>query len=217
MTIRAYSDLYIDLAQRVCGDMLDFAVNEVGMKADEYMALFLISGVSRQIERGNVKYIAGMNGCEIVRQVLQETGADTEIPEDIMYADKSPEYWAGWVLAFYQWYRNITFSDILDILPINELIKMYPVYHEADIMRFTAFMDDKIRTGETRLKKFRLLRNISQKELADKAGISVRQIQLFEQRQRDINKTQGTTLLQISRALGCRMEDLIEPVTASCL
>ena len=37
-----------------------------------------------------------------------------------------------------------------------------------------------------------------------------RQIQLFEQRQRDINKASAVTLLMLSRALHCRMEDLIE-------
>ncbi|WP_300789400.1 hypothetical protein [uncultured Acetatifactor sp.] len=40
--------------------------------------------------------------------------------------------------------------------------------------------------------------------------MSLRQIQLFEQRQRDINRTQALNLLRLARALCCRMEDLVE-------
>ena len=50
----------------------------------------------------------------------------------------------------------------------------------------------------------------SQARLAVEAGVSLRQIQLFEQRQRDINKAQAMTILALARALNCEMEDLIE-------
>jgi len=40
--------------------------------------------------------------------------------------------------------------------------------------------------------------------------VPLRQIQLFEQGQRDINKTAAVTLYKLSKALCCRMEDLLE-------
>ena len=52
---------------------------------------------------------------------------------------------------------------------------------------------------------------MSQTALAAESGVPLRQIQLFEQGQRDINKTSAATLKQLSKALCCRMEDLIEP------
>ncbi|MGN1187535.1 MAG: helix-turn-helix domain-containing protein, partial [Lachnospiraceae bacterium] len=49
----------------------------------------------------------------------------------------------------------------------------------------------------------------SQRQLAEKSGVPLRQIQLFEQGQRDIHKTQGEALRQLARALHCKVEDLL--------
>ena len=38
----------------------------------------------------------------------------------------------------------------------------------------------------------------------------LRQIQLFEQRQRDINHTRAIDVVKLGRALGCKSEDLLE-------
>ena len=51
---------------------------------------------------------------------------------------------------------------------------------------------------------------MSQKELAELSGVSVRQIQLFEQRQRDINRTKAIDVVKLGRVLGCRVEDLLQ-------
>lgn len=51
---------------------------------------------------------------------------------------------------------------------------------------------------------------LAQSQLSAESGVPCKQIQLFEQRQRDINKTVAETLLRLSRLLYCRMEDLME-------
>ena len=73
-------------------------------------------------------------------------------------------------------------------------------------------MDEHMRSTYplTRLRIRRENCGLSQSELAAESGVSLRQIQLFEQRQRDINKTAAETLLQLSKALYCNMEDLME-------
>jgi DNA-binding Xre family transcriptional regulator len=130
-----------------------------------------------------------------------------------MYMDKSPEYWSGWALAFYQWYSGRSFMDILSAVPLSEIIRMYPVYHEMDIQQFVDRMDEILKEAypATRLKTRRVTSGMSQSELAADSGVALRQIQLFEQRQRDINNAAAITLLQLSKSLHCRMEDLIEP------
>ena len=126
--------------------------------------------------------------------------------EDVMYVDKSPEYWAGWALAFYQWYSTKSFSRIFRAVPIREILRMYPVFHEMDIMKFVDAMNEKIKQfyPETNLKRIRCYAGYSQKELADLSGVFIRQIQLFEQRQRDINKAQALSVAKLGRVLGCR-------------
>jgi DNA-binding Xre family transcriptional regulator len=161
---------------------------------------------------GNPRYVAGMNGCELARKVLSETYTPFTDVEDVMFLDKSPEYWAGWALAYYQWYSSHSFMDILTAVPLSRIIEMYPVYHEMDICQFTDHMDELMKEAypATRLKDRRLNNGLTQSELAAESGVALRQIQLFEQRQRDINNAAAITLLRLSRALHCRMEDLIE-------
>ena len=53
-------------------------------------------------------------------------------------------------------------------------------------------------------------RGISQKQLAEKAEVSIRNIQMYEQRQNDINKAQADILFRLSKTLGCNIEDLFE-------
>ena len=65
---------------------------------------------------------------------------------------------------------------------------------------------------ETNLKSLRTLAEMSQSELAGQAEIPVRTIQQYEQRQKDINKAQGETLLRLARVLHCSIDDLMEKV-----
>lgn len=50
----------------------------------------------------------------------------------------------------------------------------------------------------------------TQKELSERSGVSLRSIQMYEQRNKDINKASAETIYRLSKALGCNMEDLIE-------
>lgn len=212
MEMRAYSEDYLRLAQRILGDMLDYAVNICDMNADDYFEMFAISNAAEQFERGNPKYVAGMTGCELVKEILWTSRHSVlDIPDE-MYLDKSPEYWAGWALAYYQWYTAKSFLRIHEAVSLEEILYMYPTLHEADIMKFVEIMDEKVKAfyADTNLKRIRVHAGLSQRELSELSGVPVRQIQLFEQRQRDINKTQAMNIWKLSRVLGCEIEDLLE-------
>ena len=47
-------------------------------------------------------------------------------------------------------------------------------------------------------------------ELSNLSGVSLRSIQLYEQRNKDINKASVDKLYRISKVFGCKIEDLIE-------
>lgn len=59
------------------------------------------------------------------------------------------------------------------------------------------------------LKVLREGNKLSQSQLANKAGVNIRMIQSYEQGVKDINKAQGITLYKLARALGCKMEDIL--------
>lgn len=212
MAIRAYDEDYLMPAQRILGDAVDYAVYACEMEADRFFDMFLASGIAEQFGKGNPAYVAGVTGCELVKKVILASGMKTPDIPDEMYLDKSPEYWAGWALAYYQWHTAKTFSGIHQAVSVQEILTLYPALHEADIMKFVEVMDGKMRQFyvETNLKRMRKLAGMSQSGLARRSGVSLRQIQLFEQRQRDINKAQAISLYKLGRALGCNSEDLLE-------
>lgn len=212
MDVRAYDEMYISGAQKILGHAVDFAVMTLNLGPDQFSNAFIVSDASRQFADGNPRYVAGMNGCELTRQVLTETHTPFHDSEDAMYLDKSPEYWAGWALAYYQWYSSRSFTDILTTVPLSRIIEMYPVYHEMDIRQLTDHMDGLLKEAHpyTRLKVRRQNCGLSQSQLASASGVAIRQIQLFEQRQRDINNAAAITLFQLSKPLHCLVEDLLE-------
>jgi DNA-binding Xre family transcriptional regulator len=212
MEIRAYDELYLNNAQDILGHAVDFAINSLAIDPDLFGSSFTVSDASKQFAAGNPAYVAGISGCELARIVIRQTHLVFHDTEDVMYLDKSPEYWAGWALAFYQWHSSLSFMDILNAVPLSVIISIYPVYHEMDITHFTEDMDKQMKklSSDTRLRTKRLNSGLSQSQLAAESGVSIRQIQLFEQRKRDINNTAAITLLRLSKALHCRMEDLIE-------
>ncbi len=65
-------------------------------------------------------------------------------------------------------------------------------------------------SSETKLKLIRTAKGYSQKQLAELSGVSLRSIQMYEQRQKDVNKAQSDSLFRLAKALGCTMEDLLE-------
>ena len=69
MTMCAYSEDYLSMAQKVLGDMLDFAVNTCDFDIDQFFAMFLVSDVSVQFQEGNPTYlVAGSDkGCRTCR------------------------------------------------------------------------------------------------------------------------------------------------------
>ena len=91
---------------------------------------------------------------------------------------------------------------------------MYYPLHEADERKFAEIMDGHIQAKSaeepTRLQFYRKLAGYSQKQLSVASGIALRSIQMYEQRNKDINKAQFATVHKLARTLGCGMENLLE-------
>ncbi len=118
--------------------------------------------------------VAGMSGVEIAYEVLQEAG-ELKAEQALYSADRSPEYWTGWALAYYQWSTSLSFfAEINQAIPVTEVRMLYTPYHEMDVRQFVDKMNELYREAktETNLKEL-VLANLSQSELAQQAGVSV--------------------------------------------
>ena len=209
---RAYQEIYLSKVQSVLGDAFDYAVNTCAIPGTDFVKLFIASSVSKRMENGEPAYLAGKSGIEIVREIVAETrGQELQI-EPQEHFGRSKEYWIGWAVAYYQWYSGRKYSDIFKVLSFEDLQKMYYTLHEADITKFVDIMDSKIKEyfSETNLKRIRTAYGFTQAELAERSGVSLRSIQMYEQRNKNINKASADSMYSLARALGCTMEDLIE-------
>jgi hypothetical protein len=138
---RAYKKMYLNDAMRNLAVMLDCGVRKYGYSIQDFYKKFLMSDVSRQFANGNPRYLVGLSGAELTDMVVQQSGNTVSEKNDGTYT-VGPEFWAGWVLAYYQWRSRRSFAYMQKKgLGITEVISMYNPLHEADVMKFVDAAD----------------------------------------------------------------------------
>lgn len=210
--IHAYDKLYLQDAQSNLAAMLDYAVNFLDYELGFFYKMFVNSRISNAFSHGDASTIAGKSGAELARIVVEEnTKKEWSMPYEGSM-QKSPEYWTGWALAYYQWYVGDSFSTIDAEISVNDIYSMYDKYHEMDLAHFVDRINEirMQRRSMAYLKKLRMAAGLSQSELARQTGIPVKTIQQYEQRQKNINKASFDYIIRLSRALGCEAEMLME-------
>lgn len=208
----SYNEIYLSNARRKLGHMIDFAVNDCKFIADEFFDMFIQSGIAEQFGKGNPKYIAGKSGPELVYDTVFRVKNRRIQTEPSFHIAKTPEYWAGWSLAHYQWISGKSFKSIDKVINFEDMLKWYPTLHEADISKFVEIANERFSSShpQTNLERIRNISGISECRLSKLSDVPLRTVQMFEQRNKDIYKAQSMTLLKLSRALGCKIEDLLE-------
>lgn len=205
----AYDRLYLSRAQNVLASMLDFAVYDLGIPLEEFYMRFLVSPLSYGFQSGESSVIAGRSGIELAADVMEDRNLTSRYKPN---ANRSPEYWVGWSLAFFQWKTNLQFAQINSSIPITEVLQMYNPFHEMDITQFYDHMLELYRSRNivSNLKKMRQKTGLSQSELSKLTEVPVRTIQQYEQRQKNINAAKAETLIRIAKYLYCSVDDLTE-------
>jgi hypothetical protein len=210
--IHAYNEIYLNKARRNLGDMIDFAVNDCKFNPDEFFNMFIQSGIAEQFSKGNPKYVVGKSGPELVYDTVFNIKNKRIQTEPSFHIAKSPEYWAGWSLAYYQWISGKSFKSIHEVISFEDMQNWYPTLHEADITKFVEIANERFNSKhmQTNLARIRNISGLTQIRLSKLSDVPLRTIQMYEQRNKDINKAQSITLLKLSRVLGCEVENLME-------
>ena len=213
--LRAYDVLYLEDAMACLGGFFDYAINDYGAEAAEIADIFAASPQARRFEHGAPWVVSGRSGVELFWDVSCSLGyaEPDEMAEPSFGIDRTPEYWAGWVLAYVQWRLAQPFRLLFAVLPLEELISLYHPWHEASEQRVAALVAERWRKRfpMTNLARLRDAHGFTQRELAELSGVGLRSIQMYEQRNKDINHAQGQVLQRLARTLDCRMENLLEP------
>ena len=210
--IHAYDEIYLDDAMDTLGNAVEYATLFCDMDGQEFLDLFVASGIAAEFGRGNIKYISGMSGIELAKTILENCGKKTANITELPYIDYPPEYWIGWILAYFQWYTGKDFSAIFKKISYEQVNNLYGVLHEADPSKAVNVFNDMMSVNaETNLARLRKAKGLSQSSLAKQSDVSIRSIQLYEQRQTNINNAQYNHLKALTKVLGCDIEDILEP------
>ena len=155
--IHAYNEFYLNDAKKTLAAMFDYAVNDCRFNIDKFATFFVKTGYAKQFETGNPGVISGMSGVELANKIIYKVFHEDNSVDSIQPVYKTIEYWAGWVLADYQWYSAYRFKDIFDKIKMSEIVDMYELYHEMDITRFYEKMNSimNCNAAVTRLKTIR--------------------------------------------------------------
>ena len=176
------------------GSMLDYAVNACNQDLEQFCYRFFCSGVARSLFQFSPKYM-GLSGIELASLVARRTGDGLQDAPPYIHVG-SPEYWAGWALAYVS----------------RALLEGYSVLHEADLSKTVDVAREWLRGSavkENPLKKQRTLAGLTQKELASLSGVPLRVIRAYEQGQRSLENAGAESIVRLSRVLSCQIEDLL--------
>lgn len=210
--MHAYHEIYLNRAQSALGTVFDYAINTCKINSEDFLKMFVVSNICERFEKGESAVVSGKSGIEIAREIIFEaTGEQLDIESQYSFA-RTKEYWIGWAVAYYQWHSNRKYIEIFNAVSYNDFEQMYYTLHEADISKFVDIVDKKVKEyySDTNLKRIRTAYGITQSELAKRADVKLRSIQMYEQRNKDINKASVETIYSIANVLGCTVEDLIE-------
>ena len=131
----AYGESYLDDAMNNLGEAVDYAVHACNVSADDFMSMFVTSGYAKQFESGVAKVVSGLSGSELVLSVLRASGKQIDAPAARLEYDCSPEYWCGYILAYYQWHSAISFKDILKAIPTgcSFFVIILAIFNDAEL------------------------------------------------------------------------------------
>ena len=210
--IKSYDELYLNDAIKSLSNLFDYVINDCKIECDFFADIFANSKYIKLFENGNPNVISGLSGEELSLKILNDVFPNEYFPKKVYKINKSPEYWSGWALSQYQYHSCRSFKEIFFRIKLSKIIEMYNPYHEMDVKHFIDAIDNLFDENicETNLKRIRESRKLSQSELAKLSGVSLRSIQLYEQRVNDIDKAQSHTLYKLSKALCCEIENLLE-------
>lgn len=208
--MRAYDDIYLDLAIKRMGEMLDYVTNDLGIDPDAYFKMFVKSRVSKSLEIGSPSMVAGKSGVELAKIVLEEEDQQTKFIEPSWNENRSEAYWAGCVLAYFEWYFNIPYKKIFESISVRTLMKMYPTYHEVDVEKTIEALERLLNKPKSKsIKELRVIKGLSQKQLAEVSGMSVSQLQRLEYGERKVENLTVKTAIKLANSLGVDIEELI--------
>ena len=124
-----YPDFWLESQSENLGIFFDVAINQCGYSPEKITDYFIKCKMADLMSKGHPRFSAGCNGEELLDLCLDANNVNSHSIEDFEGSQTSKEYWAGYMLAIYQWESGRNFVDILKAVPLSKIIDAYTPLH----------------------------------------------------------------------------------------
>lgn len=196
------SDDYVEKYQDAFGYVLGRAIdNKYSFSYIENIISH--STIFNEFEESNITQIAFSS--------LEKTYNKLFIDENDFIYDQYGIYgWLGYIYIQSFLELKITFELLFILLPIEEALNMYHLYHEMDIVQMINYVKNKMKPSL--LHAITSKKKININELASGSGVSFSTIRSLVYGYRDINKIELKNAKKIATFLNVRLDSLICPL-----
>lgn len=212
-----YPEDRLDDFMSTLGKAFDFADKHLPGGLESFYELFVNSALARSFDGPDANPRVSGSGIELVLAVCEgetSTGLDmmlmNERRRSKAFQDRAK--WCGQILAYHQWDTGTPFRSIAMYLSLQDLFELYETHRIASPRVVSLEITESLakKSTPTRLRFYRAEAGLTQVALAESSGVSLRSIQQYEQRKKDINHAQAHSVWRLAQALGRQMEDLLE-------
>jgi hypothetical protein len=99
-----------------------------GIDEKWFIELYMRSHARKMLDQGNPKYL-NLPVKELLDHICEEF-PDGEYIKGHEWGGFLPQ-WVGKIYALYQWKYNVLSSDLIEILPLDEMERVFPTLHQA--------------------------------------------------------------------------------------
>lgn len=162
------------------------------------------SQVINELEKSNVTLIAFSSMERIY------SGVFPEHENNFVFNPYDAFGWSGYVYIHLFLKIKITIEALFFLIPLEEMLRLYPLYHEMSISQIEGFVFGLLKYSM--LDVVMKAKKMSNKELSNKTGISISTINALRYKKRDIDKLEAHKLMLIAHILNVKIETLLQSI-----
>ena len=214
MAGKAYDEKELPQVISTLGKAFEFAEKCLPEGAAGFYRRFANSSVAATCTDPDAHPELGGSAFELVLDVNEDASIDTLLMNEkrLSKQETGRLRWEAELVCRYQWETGLPFPAVFRTLTEERLRKLHADYAElppAEVVQKISVPETHESTA-TNLARIRRERGLSQAGLAKASGVTLRSIQQYEQRKKDISHAQARSVLALAQALSCTMEELLE-------
>ena len=130
MIMRAYSDVYLDDVVENQGKLFDFVAQTFPDKdTKDFINTYMASKTRKSIDEAKA-YVNTMDAKELWRYFSEN---EKYVLKSGKALDGFMPDWIGEFYAYYQWYYNISSTEVVNRIPLDFLMKAYYGLHDLEL------------------------------------------------------------------------------------